>query len=278
MRDNLIHTTGAPGSNLAGLVKSRYSAKPASGGISLPPLLLATLLAAFAHTSWAVGNLGGVVIPENANVVSGTPQEFTFWSCPLDLNGNISLGPDGVPGTSDDLCQQVVANWSVQGPIGTLSHSVGTSTTLTPANLQPGETVSGAVVAETSLGTSSATVNVSGPTGSMFCFAGDGESDKRTFEFISSFGTRIAIDLTCVNGASAIADLNDHPVFGDMFQFDVDMVLRNRVKQARESFSRHPLDGSMEPLRLEQVHELKFGRGRDQDVVKVETELRELLK
>ncbi len=105
------------------------------------------------------------ISPQSSTLASGSSQAFSAFDCPLDANGNPDPGPDGVPGTSDDICTpKANTSWTTQGGIGTLSSSLGASTTLAAANLAPGETRSGLVVASTpGSGTASASVDVVGP-------------------------------------------------------------------------------------------------------------------
>lgn len=81
-----------------------------------------------------------VVWPDFVEVMPGDQQVFTAYLCPLDVDGNWDAGPDGVPGTSDDLCFPVTAAWSVEGDIGAIAPTTGGSTTLT-ASLPEGSTL-----------------------------------------------------------------------------------------------------------------------------------------
>jgi hypothetical protein len=75
-----------------------------------------------------------VVHPQRVTVVEYETQPLASFTCPRDANGNPDLGPDGIPETQDDFCQPVAVDWSVEGPIGSVSPPSGLSTTFTAAN------------------------------------------------------------------------------------------------------------------------------------------------
>lgn len=209
-------------------------AKRVLGRVSLPAMLLAGLLAAHVPTIRAAIETRLVIAPATASVPSGKIVEFTAWVCPVDSEGLPALGPDGVPGTSDDFCQQATVDWGVFGPIGTLSNAKGTSTVLTGAELAPGETTSGLVVAASAAGrTALATVDVFGPLAPFFCFAARGERVREVFEHTDIDGEKYEVLLECENGASGLVSIGSDPS-GDFFEIIGNMQLGRHRKDTRE--------------------------------------------
>jgi len=87
------------------------------------------------------------VTPAMATVPAGGTQLFSGYLCPLDANGALDLGDDGIPGTPDDDCTPVNADWSTSSGIGSVDPTTGPATVFTATDLSPGETASGAVLA-----------------------------------------------------------------------------------------------------------------------------------
>ena len=81
-----------------------------------------------------------VVFPDQVELAPGETETFTAYVGPVDASGNPDLGADGIPGTTDDSFTPVDASWSVQGDIGDISTTTGTSTTLA-ASLPDGSSV-----------------------------------------------------------------------------------------------------------------------------------------
>jgi hypothetical protein len=81
----------------------------------------------------SAGTTGLTVTPNATNLFAGSTDSFSAWDCPRDANGYPDAGPDGVPGTGDDLCQPANTDWGVRGPIGSMDPTTGSpDTTLTP--------------------------------------------------------------------------------------------------------------------------------------------------
>jgi hypothetical protein len=104
------------------------------------------------------------VTPSFADLRFNQTSSFSAFDCPPDANGNPDAGPDGVPGTNDDLCQpKQDASWNVSGPIGSLSNGTGPTTTLT-ASLPAGPpAVTGIVTASDGVSSADSFVSVTGP-------------------------------------------------------------------------------------------------------------------
>jgi hypothetical protein len=103
-----------------------------------------------------------IVEPASAELVTGDTDLFTAYSCPF-IGSGADFGPDGIPGTDDDLCEPGSADWSTNGQIGTVSPATGSSTTLTSPGLPPGGVEKGQVVATFDGQTAAADVTVVKP-------------------------------------------------------------------------------------------------------------------
>jgi len=87
------------------------------------------------------------VTPAMATVPAGGTQVFDASLCPSDADGDPDTGDDGIPGTDDDDCAPVNAEWATSSGIGTVDPTTGPATVFTATNLSPGETANGAILA-----------------------------------------------------------------------------------------------------------------------------------
>jgi len=244
-------------SNRHPVAVTRPHARRAFGRLSLPALFLAGLLAAHVPTLRAI-ETRLVIAPVTASVPSGSTVAFAAWVCPVDSRGLPALGPDGVPGTSDDFCEEATVDWGVFGPIGTLSNATGTSTVLTAADLAPGETASGLVVAASAAGqTALATVDVFGPLAPFFCFSAPGQTVREEFEHADVDGKLYKVKLECQNGASGLFSIGSDPS-GKFFEIISNMQLGRHRKDTRELVAKPLFDGVIprKPF-LEQEHKIR---------------------
>jgi hypothetical protein len=99
-----------------------------------------------------------VTRPTNVTIDAGDTIIFESFACPRTSDGNPDPGNDGNPGTPDDGCRSVVVDFDVEGPIGTVSPTSGSSTTFTAAN----GPASGSVVAARGPQLFSARVQITG--------------------------------------------------------------------------------------------------------------------
>ena len=99
-----------------------------------------------------------IIHPSSALVESGQSQTFAAFVC-FDSGSGIDLGLDGVPGTADDSCTPVTAEWAVSGGIGTISPLAGHETVFTAGPF----TSSGTLFASISGLTAFASIIVSAP-------------------------------------------------------------------------------------------------------------------
>ena len=90
--------------------------------------LATTLVGALAQPGVALAE-PLTIYPRDMTVEQGNTQQFKAFFCDVDGDGQANVGPDGIPGTADDLCTPVAVNWLLFGSVGSLSPASGTQTT-----------------------------------------------------------------------------------------------------------------------------------------------------